>query len=418
MATFEDYAAAYAPKPRRKRRVNARTGVFIAARKRGWSLDEIAFAAGISRERVRQILAKADVVGTIRLKHRNSHQMKRWRTCVRCGKTELVDVTQAKLKFCGKKCYSLSVRKGGGRMGTLAAIEQRLTGAQWTEIQRTAGVSYQTLSLCTWWLLVEYGMLTYEIVEQIFSPRMAEYLFRSTGENPTHAGAPKNWLELLRKRIEEDGDDRPMIRKHTLYLHKQWAAKTESTTAKQMMWSAPPAPAAQMVQSTRAWIGKPWTQEDYQFLIDNRAHMTGRELAQQLNRRIETVYKKCTALGLKGRGPGSSARCGWRQGPPGPYSLRFSDNEIAYMKAHLSEGNALIARALRRQTRAVRLKIKQLGLSAQVPKYKYTKRPWSEERRENYRASIGLRPRNARGAFMRGPTTGGDDVGSGGGDQQ
>ena len=151
-------------------RLTERDRAIMAARKRGWSLDQIAFACGVSCERIRQLLARKNIIGTVKLSRRASQGMKVEHKCPRCGKATWRPKSN-KSKFCSRLCASLDARRTGGRLGTVAAIEMRLKGMAWMAIEKATGHRYQSYAGNIWWLLHEYALLDVGIVERLFSRR-------------------------------------------------------------------------------------------------------------------------------------------------------------------------------------------------------------------------------------------------------
>jgi hypothetical protein len=333
---------------------DARTLAIVAARKRGWSLERIGFAAGISGERVRQILAKNDIAGIVKLKRRHGPLFPR--KCPGCGKIDwLGPKAVANQKYCSRACQCVHTRKAGGRMGAIAVIEMRLNGMPWMEIQKVTGHTYQTFTINIWWLLHEYGLLDVAILERILSRRGIEYQMRASGLVPTrdYLVSP-NWLEMLKARVIADGDDRPMTRKYVPYQRKRWPTQRQQ----EIHDTSRPRGARQPRQRTDS----SWNDQEIQFLRDNyRSKLTANEIGKQLKREPSVVSRMALQLGLRGRGRviQTVERETW------------DPDKLRYLREHvMTDGTAAVGVALGIPTKYVLAKAKRLGLSP--PKWLYT----------------------------------------------
>jgi hypothetical protein len=320
-----------------------RVQLFVAARQRGWTLEQIGFAAGVTRERVRQVLAKyAYVPHRINLAKRPKITYSR--TCLHCKKVEWVELSASKQKFCSKKCHAVHTRKTT-YAGILEVIDLRLKHHTWSDIQRTTGRSYQAHVMNTWWLLYDYRLLVIDIINKLYSKRCIEFQIRATGLVPERAFIADNWFEELKRRVIADGEERVLPRKFTVYERKKWAGK-------------------KYVSENPRGPNKTFTDEELLYLKTNFRIKSSNEIARHLNRDPSIISR--AALQLKLRGLGREPRRGLRY-----ESKVWTAEDIKYLRNHvMTDGTAAVGIALDKLTREVRRKAKSIGLDP--PKWKYT----------------------------------------------
>lgn len=140
-----------------------------AARNRGWTLSQIAFAAGVSPQRVAQILG--------RLNNRivpPRNKARRLRVCVGCGKMlkvlPRIDDENQGSNSCSVRCSSR-----GRRLMTekqlMRALDLRAQGWTWKEISRVVPFDMQDIIVRAWRLLAEKESLTVRILSEIHRSR-------------------------------------------------------------------------------------------------------------------------------------------------------------------------------------------------------------------------------------------------------
>jgi hypothetical protein len=166
-------------------------GVIIAAWRRGWSYGQIAFASGLSHQRVHQLVtryeAKNGTVPRIRRPIPRGTEKFLWR-CANCGVAEWsprVRISQGEQHFCSAKC-SAAYARGVTDQQIEDAIYLRWEGNSWSHIARLIGFPVQTIQMRIWKYLYATGQLNRGVIESIW---VAEHL---------QQGRPGawHWLEL------------------------------------------------------------------------------------------------------------------------------------------------------------------------------------------------------------------------------
>jgi hypothetical protein len=155
-----------------------RISVMRAARRRGWTLEKIGIAAGVSHQRVEQLLGKEgkeDAPAPEKLKRRTKTVVRATVPCLICRKPLSLSPREMRIgaKFCSTKCYGLYERKVSSAK-VVEAIDLRECGAYWKEVARFAGCTQQAIQIRIWKYLHAQGMLTERTVKHIWSPRPTE----------------------------------------------------------------------------------------------------------------------------------------------------------------------------------------------------------------------------------------------------
>jgi len=174
--------------------------IMMAAFARGWSLEQIAFAAGCTRQNIQQRIARfeqqhgpidRDGITTKRTNRGNLRSHK----CPVCGTTwwgaPRINGGRSVEHFCSMKCQIQS-RRTVSDEDIERAIDLRWAGKPWNSISRKLGHSQQALQNHIWKHLYKIGMLNTETVESIWM-RGGKYgwrwLERNTGLVCTESGA-------------------------------------------------------------------------------------------------------------------------------------------------------------------------------------------------------------------------------------
>jgi hypothetical protein len=186
------------------KRIPIDIAVIVAAWARGWTLDQIGFAAGVSRERVRQRLEvyenKHGPVMRFRRPSNINSPSRAWQ-CPGCGQTFWADLQslqraerRGEQHTCSIKCYVTLYRRVSKEM-IERAIDMRWAGRPWGAIVAELGFTQQAIQTRIWGYLYEIGMLNTETVESIWDPQRGghhhawNWLERGTGLICTENGA-------------------------------------------------------------------------------------------------------------------------------------------------------------------------------------------------------------------------------------
>lgn len=165
--------------------------VVISAWRRGWSFNQIAFACGVSHQRITQrITAYEKRHGLVPRTERPapSRAVKfPWR-CACCGTiawSPRIRLKNAELHFCSVSCNSLHTRILSDE-DVESAIYLRWEGNTWTHIGKLLGCPVQTVQLRIWKFLYVTGQLNRGVVESIWVRGHLEQIVTPAW----------NWLEL------------------------------------------------------------------------------------------------------------------------------------------------------------------------------------------------------------------------------
>jgi hypothetical protein len=175
--------------PRRARPVSI--NVIIAAWRRGWHLGQIAFASGVSYQRINQrIKAYEKCHGSVARIERPSAPRTTtfpWR-CAYCDAltwSPRMRIKSGEQHFCSTRCYSMHKRVLSDD-DVESAIYLRWEGNTWTHIAKLMGYPQQTIQSRIWKYLYLTGQLNRGVVESIWVKNHLE-------QRITPAW---NWLEL------------------------------------------------------------------------------------------------------------------------------------------------------------------------------------------------------------------------------
>lgn len=173
--------------------------VLVAAFKRGWTLEQIGFAAGVSRQAVEQRLARFErkhgPIERLRQANRmNNVPTQPWK-CAGCGKLQWSPLsrisTAGDQMVCSFRCLMEATRDISDEM-IERAIDQRWAGRTWTSIAAELGYCIQAVQTRIWKHLYLIGMLNRETVESIWQDSGHHYawnwLERNTGLICTETG--------------------------------------------------------------------------------------------------------------------------------------------------------------------------------------------------------------------------------------
>jgi transcriptional regulator with XRE-family HTH domain len=190
--------------------------VIVAAFRRGWTLEQIAVAAGISRQAVDQRLQKYEaqhgpISKVARCHTRNNARIAK--RCLQCGRVMWLSVNDQQ-RFCSCSCVGLFARAlSDQEIETI--IERRRNGHSWAEISRLFKGPTQRIQTRIWIWLFERGRLNRQTVESIWHDPAHhwayEWLERNTGLacaehganriTPTYPGRKSAWGASQRKEI-------------------------------------------------------------------------------------------------------------------------------------------------------------------------------------------------------------------------
>ena len=190
-----------------KRQVAVELSCIVAARARGWSITQIAFAAGVTRQAIQHRLWKYERrQGSISVVRERSSAKRRsgrqtspkaaWR-CLHCRKPQWRSTTNTNL-FCSVRCRGLFERGISDSDIDRIITLRRTDHLTWTAITRKLGCKhYQWLQTRIWIALYERDALTRSTVDAIWTtPSLANgrpwawnWLERATGIACTEKGA-------------------------------------------------------------------------------------------------------------------------------------------------------------------------------------------------------------------------------------
>jgi len=174
--------------------------VIIAARRRGWTLEQIGNAAGVTRERIRQRVAeyeKKHGVVLPRYQRFSRHRtLTAWK-CTQCGKSGFSRPALARGKrYCSADCLAAARVLITDEMVESAIDLRRVHRETWTLIGKQLGHPIQAIQVRIWKYLHSYGALNRATVDAIWCIPEAEHtnapaygwLEKNTGLAPTEGG--------------------------------------------------------------------------------------------------------------------------------------------------------------------------------------------------------------------------------------
>lgn len=107
---------------------------------------------------------------------------------------------------------------------------------------------------------------------------------------------------------------------------------------------------------------KKWTEEEYQFLRDNAGKMTNKEIAEKLDRNIGSIAKLIPEMGLERKKP----------------HKKWQDSEVQFLKDNVSTmTNKELSKALNRNINSVAAKIAELDLANTI-RYSGGRKKWQD----------------------------------------
>lgn len=348
------------PAPKQTRKITPREHAMIAARNRGWTLEQIGFAAGITRERTRQLLARHGVYISGNRKKRIEGRGLVAIKCPGCGKIEWKHKNKNTNKYCSSQCRSVSNRKLTWAM-IAQAIEWRLEGEGWYTIGYALGVSYPYLLQAVWYCLLDYNLLALNTVKLLFTQRSAGYTLRATGIVPDpHVYLPARWFETLKQRIADDGEGRPIIRQRREYEPKNYNAPDlfADVFADDSEDAKPPSnkpankprgkPGGKSHKGMATWNPQAYSDTEVEFLTARIESESIEEIARALQRSAQGLRVKAQRLGL--------IKCSHSQ-----RKERWSKTDTEFLCAHLDD-LGLVARMVNRTKDTVRAKARAMGI--------------------------------------------------------
>jgi hypothetical protein len=188
---------------RQAREARAIDAVFAAASARGWTFDQIGFAASVSRQRAQQRVARYEAkYGWVergrRLLNVNTSKQP-WR-CEVCGKLQWRNHTRFGYATCSPTCYAARVADFSASYTKISedmvehAIDLRRQGRSWSSVAQELGHPMQTIQTRIWKYLYRRGTLTLDVVETIWLRRdnsgaSWDWIERNTGLICTKTGA-------------------------------------------------------------------------------------------------------------------------------------------------------------------------------------------------------------------------------------
>jgi hypothetical protein len=197
--------------------------VMVAAFRRGWTAEQIAAAAGISHQAVKQRLDKyqsqyGEVVPGRKKKIRSGpYKPRRAVKCAACGKPMWTGRKRAEFVYCSGACHEAGVREiTNGMVET--AILLRWSDETWTLISQQLGYPMQSIQTGIWKYLFNEGKLNSEMVDSIWCRggwrEGYKWLEHNTGLVPTKSGATRgprprfrsewrSWIERRKNSIAE-----------------------------------------------------------------------------------------------------------------------------------------------------------------------------------------------------------------------
>ena len=155
---------------------SANDAVIVAARARGWTLKQIACAAGVSWQRIEQRIARHERrFGPIEPiargeRRRRSIAAKHLWKCAACGKSGWAMQKQLHdgRHFCSSRCRNAFQRRIDDEM-IERAIRLRVAGGRsWASIAMELGYPVQSLQARIWKFLYQAGRLDWQTVQSIW----------------------------------------------------------------------------------------------------------------------------------------------------------------------------------------------------------------------------------------------------------
>lgn len=185
----------YLSDPRRAAPTSLR--VIVAARRRGWTTEQIAFAAGVTDVAINLRLRKYETRQGAIIPHkppkRTPRRIKVSTPCAYCGQPVGWRRVNETIAYCGALCQEAASRAITDAM-VETAISQRLSGATWTLVRQLIGFPVQSIQARMWKYLFVHGALNRETVDQLWlrgtRGRRAGYawLEKNTGLIPVEGG--------------------------------------------------------------------------------------------------------------------------------------------------------------------------------------------------------------------------------------
>lgn len=145
--------------------------VILAAKRRGWTNEQIALACGISHQAISDRLVRRNI--KLRVKTHRHHDGRIFWKCRVCGKGHWSNPNEVQ-QFCSHKCNGEFVRVLSDE-AISKAIELRYNGNSWQAISRIFNRPFQTIQRAIWLLLHKRGKLTINIVHGIWRPVNADW---------------------------------------------------------------------------------------------------------------------------------------------------------------------------------------------------------------------------------------------------
>lgn len=173
---------------------SATLSVIIAALARGWTLDQVAFASGSSRQniydRIRGYESKHGTTVSRDRNQRPTRTAKRLWHCSYCGKSEwaLVGKKPFNDAFCSQICSAKFARRVPDDI-VEKAIDMRWAGHSWTSISLVVGHNIQTIQARIWKHLYQINSLDMETVTSIWQRGRWRWIERCTGLIAAETGA-------------------------------------------------------------------------------------------------------------------------------------------------------------------------------------------------------------------------------------
>lgn len=158
--------------------------MMAAARRRGWTLEEIAQVCGISHQGVQQNIARYEKyhgaitprakTGSIR-----SSTTKKFFRCKTCGSAEWKLKGFKNEDYCSRKCSGVA-KRCMSKEEILWAIDRRVTtGDTWLGLSKILNQYVQTIQSNIWVYLAQENLLTVSVIKRIWEPSPS--LFRKQG---------------------------------------------------------------------------------------------------------------------------------------------------------------------------------------------------------------------------------------------
>lgn len=191
--------------------------LYAAAKRRGWSLDRIALAAGVTDSRVGQRINRYEAKhGKIPYARQPGHCGPRypWK-CSYCGKVHWTSESRATSSpYTTRYCNQICAQLGRSKI-TKAILEEAITmrwqGRPWFSVARKFQFTLQGIQSALWKYLYVSDSLNMEIVRSIWADGRWTWLERTTGlvctefgarvDKPRYAGDRRNaWGEVVVRR--------------------------------------------------------------------------------------------------------------------------------------------------------------------------------------------------------------------------